>query len=59
MSATSLILLLLVTVGILLFLVMKVKLHAFISLLIVSLFMGIATKMPLGDIVNSMVWAVH
>lgn len=55
MSATSLILLLLVTVGILLFLVMKVKLHAFISLLIVSLFMGIATKMPLGDIVNSMV----
>lgn len=55
MSATSLILLLVVTVGILLFLVMKVKLHAFISLLIVSLFMGVATKMPLGDIVNSMV----
>lgn len=55
MSATSLILLLVVTVGILLFLVMKVKLHAFISLLIVSLFMGVATKMPLGEIVNSMV----
>lgn len=55
MSTTSLILLLLVTVGLLLFLVMKVKLHAFLSLLIVSLFMGVATKMPLGDIINSMV----
>ncbi len=54
MSTTLMILLLLLSVAVLLLLVMKVKLHAFIALLIVSIFMGLLSGMPLGDIVGTM-----
>ncbi|MDO5737981.1 MAG: gluconate:H+ symporter [Eubacteriales bacterium] len=54
MSTTVLIGLLVASVALLLFLVIKLKLHAFISLLIVSLFMGILAGMPLNDIISAM-----
>ena len=53
MSSTTLLLLLLVSVGVLLFLVMKVKLHAFISLLLASILMGVMTGMDFHQIINS------
>ncbi len=37
----------------LLFLVMRTKLHAFVSLLLVSLLVGVAAGMPLGDVIAS------
>lgn len=39
-----------VAVGLLLFLIMKVKLHAFVSLVLVSLLTALATRIPLADI---------
>jgi Gnt-I system low-affinity gluconate transporter len=38
----------------LLFLIIKVKLHAFVALLLVSLIVGILAGMPLNDVVSSM-----
>ena len=40
-------------VSILLVLVMKFKLHAFVSLILVSLAVGIGAGMPLGDVVGT------
>lgn len=37
----------------LLFLVIRTKLHAFVALLLVSLLVGIAAGMPLGEVINS------
>ncbi|MBS4538671.1 gluconate:H+ symporter [Clostridium sp. D2Q-11] len=53
MSQTGLILVTLASIGILLFLVLKLKIQAFISLLITSMFVGIATGMPLNEIISS------
>ncbi|GAA3748140.1 GntP family gluconate:H+ symporter [Spinactinospora alkalitolerans] len=41
-------------VAVLLFLVMKVKLHAFVSLVLVSLLVALATRIPLPDIVPTL-----
>lgn len=40
-------------ISLLLFLVIRTKLHAFVALLLVSLFVGIATGMPLNEVVQS------
>lgn len=53
MSQTGLILVTLFAVALLLFLVLKLRIQAFISLLITSMFVGIATGMPLGEIITS------
>ncbi|OAT86168.1 gluconate transporter [Bacillus sp. MKU004] len=53
MSDQMLILVALAGIFLLLFLVIKTKLHAFVSLLLVSLIVGIAAGMPLGDVVTS------
>jgi Gnt-I system low-affinity gluconate transporter len=53
MSDQMLILVALAGIFLLLFLVIKTKLHAFVSLLLVSLIVGIAAGMPLGEVVTS------
>lgn len=52
-QAGSMALLLVLSVVILLVLVMKVKLHAFVSLLLVSMFMGIASGMDIGKVMGT------
>lgn len=52
-NAGMMALLLVVSVGLLLFLVMKVKLHAFVSLLVVSIFMGLVSGMDVSTIMGS------
>ncbi|WP_425539368.1 GntP family permease [Microaceticoccus formicicus] len=52
-NAGMMALLLVVSVGLLLFLVMKVKLHAFVSLLVVSIFMGLISGMDVSTIMGS------
>lgn len=53
MSTTYLLLTVVFAVAFLLFLVLKLKLNAFIALLITSMFVGVATGMPLNGILNS------
>ncbi|MDX8342825.1 GntP family permease [Rossellomorea sp. YZS02] len=53
MSDQMLILVALAGIFLLLFLVIKTKLHAFVALLLVSLIVGIAAGMPLQDVVAS------
>ncbi|OGX79618.1 gluconate transporter [Exiguobacterium sp. SH31] len=53
MSGSTLILIAVAGIFLLLFLVMRTKLHAFVSLLLVSLLVGIAAGMPLGDVITS------
>ncbi|WP_114167058.1 gluconate:H+ symporter [Exiguobacterium sp. TNDT2] len=53
MSGSTLILIAVAGIFLLLFLVMRTKLHAFVSLLLVSLLVGIAAGMPLGDVIVS------
>lgn len=53
MSGSTLILIAVAGIFLLLFLVMRTKLHAFVSLLLVSLLVGIAAGMPLGDVIAS------
>ncbi|WP_433742572.1 GntP family permease [Falsibacillus pallidus] len=53
MSDSMLILVALAGIFLLLFLVMKTKLHAFVALILVSLLVGIAAGMPLGDVVKT------
>ena len=53
MSTLSLFIIITLAVTLLFFLVIKLKIHAFISLMITSIFVGVATGMPLMDIVNS------
>jgi Gnt-I system low-affinity gluconate transporter len=43
----------LAAIGLLLFLVLKLRIQAFISLLITSMFVGIATGMPLNEVIKS------
>ncbi|MCP3031708.1 GntP family permease [Halobacillus sp. A1] len=54
MSDVSLILIAMAGIFLLLFLVIRTKLHAFVALLLVSLIVGIAAGMPLGDVIDSM-----
>ncbi|MDR2470125.1 MAG: GntP family permease [Tannerella sp.] len=42
------------SIGLLLFLTLKLKIHAFLALLIVSVFLGLATGMPAKSILESM-----
>jgi Gnt-I system low-affinity gluconate transporter len=53
MSDSMLILVALAGIFLLLFLVIRTKLHAFVALLLVSLIVGIAAGMPLGEVVKS------
>ena len=41
-------------VGLILFLIMKLKLHAFVTLILVSLLVALATRIPLADVVSTM-----
>lgn len=54
MSTTFLLLIVLAAVVFLLFLVLKLKINAFIALILTSMFVGIATGMPLDSIIDSM-----
>lgn len=53
MSGTQLILVSLIGIAILLFLVMKLKMQAFVALLITSIGVGVLAGMPLSDVINS------
>ncbi|MDN5710457.1 MAG: GntP family permease [Planococcus sp. (in: firmicutes)] len=53
MAGSSLIIIAVASIFVLLFLVMRTKLHAFVALLLVSLLLGIAAGMPLGDVIQS------
>ncbi len=53
MSGSTLILIALAGIFLLLFFVIRTKLHAFVSLLLVSLIVGVAAGMPLGDVIAS------
>lgn len=53
MSGSTLIIIAMASIFVLLFLVIRTKLHAFVSLLLVSLLVGIAAGMPFGDVLKS------
>ncbi|ANU19381.1 gluconate transporter [Planococcus plakortidis] len=53
MDGSILIIIAVASIFVLLFLVMRTKLHAFVALLLVSLLLGIAAGMPLGDVIQS------
>lgn len=53
MDGSTLIIIAVASIFVLLFLVMRTKLHAFVALLLVSLLLGIAAGMPLGDVIQS------
>ncbi|WP_106495895.1 GntP family permease [Lentibacillus sp. Marseille-P4043] len=53
MSGSTLILIALAGIFLLLFLVIRTKLHAFVALLLVSLLVGIAAGMPLSGVIES------
>ncbi|UEM06262.1 GntP family permease [Skermanella rosea] len=53
MSGTYLILVAAAGISALLYLVIRVRLHAFVTLLLVSLLVGVAAGMPLGDVIKS------
>ncbi|RNF39874.1 gluconate:H+ symporter [Planococcus salinus] len=53
MSGSTLILVAVASIFVLLFLVIRTKLHAFVALLLVSLLLGIAAGMPLGQVIES------
>lgn len=53
MSGSMLILIAAAAIFVLLFLVIRTKLHAFVALLLVSLLVGIAAGMPLGEVITS------
>lgn len=54
LSAGPLLAIAAVSVLVLLFLIMKVKLHAFVSLVLVSLLVALAARVPLADVVDTM-----
>lgn len=53
MSGSTLIMVALAGIFLLLFLVIRTKLHAFVALLLVSLLVGIAAGMPLNEVIES------
>jgi gluconate transporter len=52
-SGTALLVILFVAIALIVFLIMKVRLHAFISLIVACMFVGFATGMPLEKISKS------
>jgi len=54
LSAGPLLAIAAVSVLVLLFLIMKVKLHAFLALVLVSLLVALATRIPLADVVSTL-----
>ncbi|SDD55481.1 gluconate:H+ symporter, GntP family [Geodermatophilus telluris] len=54
LGAGPLLLIAAVAVGVLLFLIMKLKLHAFLALILVSLLVALATRIPLEDVVTTL-----
>lgn len=52
-SGAMMMLVLFLSIVILIFLILKLKVHPFISLVLAGIFIGIATGMPLTDVVNS------
>jgi GntP family gluconate:H+ symporter len=54
LSAGPLLLIAAASVLVLLFLIMKVKLHAFLALVLVSLLVALATRIPLEDVVSTL-----
>ncbi|MGY2067492.1 GntP family permease [Blastococcus sp. SYSU DS0619] len=54
LGAGPLLLIAAAAVGVLLFLIMKVKLHAFLALILVSLAVALAARVPLEDVVTTM-----
>ncbi len=54
MGAGPLLLIAAAAVGVLLFLIMKLKLHAFLALVLVSLLTALATRIPLEDVVTTL-----
>ncbi|NEE00715.1 GntP family permease [Phytoactinopolyspora halotolerans] len=55
LSTGPLLLIAAASVAVLLFLIMRVRLHAFLSLIVVSLLTALATRIPLPDVVPTMV----
>ncbi|WP_129667277.1 GntP family permease [Phytoactinopolyspora endophytica] len=55
LSTGPLLLIAAAAVAVLLFLIMKVRLHAFLSLIVISLLTALATRIPLADVVPTMV----
>ena len=53
MSNIELILILVGSIGLLLFMVLKLKIQAFLALLVTSVFLGFATGMPMASIIKS------
>jgi GntP family gluconate:H+ symporter len=51
LSTGWLLLILVAAVAVLLFLIMKVRLHAFLALIVVSLVTALATRIPVPDVV--------
>ncbi|WNV73799.1 GntP family permease [Geodermatophilus sp. DSM 44513] len=54
LGAGPLLLIAAAAVGVLLFLIMKLKLHAFLALVLVSLLVALATRIPLEDVVSTL-----
>ncbi|SFT52461.1 gluconate:H+ symporter, GntP family [Geodermatophilus amargosae] len=54
LGAGPLLLIAAAAVGVLLFLIMKLKLHAFLALILVSLLVALATQIPLEDVVTTL-----
>jgi len=53
MSVTLIIFTVLSAVLLLLFMVLKLKINAFVSLIIIAMYVGVLTGMPLNDILKS------
>src|SRR3712207_9530084 len=58
LGAGPLLLIAAAAVGVLLFLIMKLKLHAFLALVLVSLLTALATRIPLEDVVTTLTGGV-
>ena len=55
LSTAPLLLIALAAILLLLFLIIRVKLHAFVALILISLLVAIATKIPIGDIPDTLI----
>jgi len=53
MSSIEIILILIGSIGLLLFMILKLKIQAFLALLVTSLFLGLVTGMPMASIIKS------
>src|SRR4051812_27543367 len=53
MSGAMMMLVLFLSIVLLIFLILKLKVHPFISLILAGIFIGVATGMPLTDIIAS------